>query len=493
MSARKTVVSVVLICVVAISALTAAGASAVTGYTAFTCKKVESGGTFTKAHCRKADARSGNWQHSGFVEKTSITATNEGTGSETTTTTPTIFKATLAGVSVSVTCTTVKASGTLENGIEGEEMFARGTAVLTYGGCTVTAPAGKGCVIKTGGFTTHELALTTKGQGMSLKVSPAVGTMLSEVAIEGCSVTALNKVWGLTGSIVVPEVEASGTTLTTTHTQTTEAGTLLFGGNKAGIEGAMTLKGPSGAGISMTTPPYTEGPPPPSGYTAFTCKNVGTGGTFTKAHCKKEDAGSGAWKHVGFTEKTSFTGTNANSAAATTAPASTFLKGTLGTTKVSVGCNTVAATGTLENGKEGEEMFVSGTGTITYSGCIVFEPAEKSCVVSGGTIKTKELSATTKGQGMNLKLSPKEGTTLAEVSIEGCASEAVPKGTYPVTGSVTVPELETSGATLATTESAVTSSGTLKFGGNNAGLETTMTLKGPSGDGLSVTTPPYTE
>jgi hypothetical protein len=463
------------------------------GYTTFTCKKVASGGAFSKAHCRKADASAGGaYGHVGFSEQTSITSTNANTAAETTASSSAFLKATISGLSTRIGCTTISGTGTLENGVSGEEMFTNGTGTIKYSECIVYEPAEKGCVVKGGSITTKELSATTKGQGMNIKFTPKEGTTFTEITLEGCSVTALNNTYPVTGSVTVPEIEASGSTLSTTEAAVTEANTLQLGGQKAGLETSMTLKGPSGDGLSATTYPYTE-PPKATGYTAFTCKKVESGGTFTRAHCKKADAGAGSYKHVGFGEKTSITGTNSNSAAETSAASSAFLKGTIGGVKVGLGCNTVSATGTVENGKEGEEMFVSGTGTISYSGCIVFEPAEKNCVVAGGTIKTKELSATTKGQGMNVKFSPKEGTTFAETTIEGCTGEAVPKGTYTVTGSLTVPEIEGSGSTLTTTESEVTSSGTLKFAGNAAGLETSVTLKGPSGDGLSATTPPYTE
>lgn len=234
----------------------------------------------------------------------------------------------------------------------------------------------------------------------------------------------------------------------------------------------------------------------PVGYTAFSCSEATTGAKFSDSHCKTGATGGAGFKHQAIASGSpkSITGTNANTVGNTTAAAPTILKGKIAGVKIGINCTGVSMSGTLTNVAEAEEMSANGTGVIAYTGCTVTEPAGKGCKVLFGTITTNELTATTKGEGMSMEIAPRVATTtLAEIPIEGCAGGVPPNNSYPVSGTLIVPELELSGATLTTNEALVTASGLLKFAGQAAGLETSVTLKGPSGGGLSVTTPPYTE
>ena len=133
-------------------------------------------------------------------------------------------------------------------------------------------------------------------------------------------------------------------------------------------------------------------------------------------------------------------------------------------------------------------MYSWGTAAITFSSCTVASPVGFGCVVSGGTMKTKPLLFTTKGEGMGVKFSPETGTTLGEVKIESCALPAsVLNNTWSLSGSVV---LTPHSATLTSTHAETTTQGTLTFvGGNVAGLATSLTLKGKvSGAGIAWTT-----
>jgi hypothetical protein len=128
-------------------------------------------------------------------------------------------------------------------------MFAHGTGVITYKEVTVTAPAGKGCKVKTEEVVTKELTATTKGLENQLNFTPAAGETFAEFTVEGCSIAALNHVYTAKGSV---KGTIEGATTRTTHAGTTEQNTLTLSGQKAGIEGVLAIKGPSGNGLAVT-------------------------------------------------------------------------------------------------------------------------------------------------------------------------------------------------------------------------------------------------
>src|SRR5262249_34057996 len=108
----------------------------------------------------------------------------------------------------------------------------------------------------------------------------------------------------------------------------------------------------------------------------------------------------------------------------------------------------------------------------------VAKPAGKGCKIGGKELVTKTLTGTTTGQGDNMKITPKEGEVIAEFIIEGCsgskALEAL-NGLYVVTGAVSG---AVNGATVTFTAAATTAQGTLKFRGQNAGLDGSLTFAG---------------
>lgn len=140
-------------------------------------------------------------------------------------------------IETEVQCTIVEGLGKATNAAAS----VSGTGTLEYSGCTVTKPAGKGCVVSGGRVNTKKLAATTVGQAANtVRFTPFEGTEFASIKIESCSVGVLNNTFPVTGSLVAT---ATGATLSTTHTGVTAQNTLEFGGVKAGLEGAITTTG----------------------------------------------------------------------------------------------------------------------------------------------------------------------------------------------------------------------------------------------------------
>jgi hypothetical protein len=182
--------------------------------------------------------------------------TNEHTGSETTTTTPAILKTNVAGVSLTLQAAKVEdiATGKVVEVIPGEYRI-EGTGVTTYKEVLVTQPAGKGCKVKGGTITTNTLKGTSVG--MEGKLEPASGTQFAVVTIEGCSVTALNGPYPITGSI---KCSGDGAEILCTHTATTTQETLHMGGQNVGVELATTYTGRASSATGYTPLGVTTAP-----------------------------------------------------------------------------------------------------------------------------------------------------------------------------------------------------------------------------------------
>lgn len=228
-----------MLCALAFSAIAAQGASASKGTTAFTCKKTGAGGSFTKAHCKAADAGAGEYSHVEVAEGTTteISGVNTTTGGEK----PAVrlhnvqagveYEAIANGLSGTGWVTNAKDPGTGEHYVHGE-------MEVQLSELTITKPAGKGCKIKEGSINSKSLKATTKGQGDFLKFEPAEGTVMTEYSVEGCSIAGLNGTYSVTGSFKCP---IDGATINCSRTETTAQGTLSEKGQKSGVEGTMTL------------------------------------------------------------------------------------------------------------------------------------------------------------------------------------------------------------------------------------------------------------
>jgi hypothetical protein len=212
--------------------------------------------------------------------------------------------------------------------------------------------------------------------------------------------------------------------------------------------------------------------------TAVTCNPATGGGGFSDSHCVNKVTDGATFIHQGFPENTSSPITIVNAGMAAT------IKSNIGGLEISVACTTASGSGIL-NTQGGAEMYSFGTAGITFSGCTVENTV--GCTVSGGTVTTKPLVFTTKGQGMGVKFAPETPSVLAEIVIDGCPAPITGlNGTWPLTGSVV---LTPHGATLTSEHTETTIQGTLIwFGTHKAGLASSLTLKGPSGAGVAFTT-----
>jgi len=249
MTKLKTMFGLCVLSAFAICAFAAQGASA---ETAFECAPAAvKTAKFKDAHCLTPEVgEAAGFKHVELpTTSTAITLTNVTTGEEKSIAK---LKSVQSGVTLELQATGVHGEGTLQNVTEkeGEKtiMYAKGSGVIKYTGVTVTAPAGKGCSVVGGAVTTSKLLGTTKGLTKQLKFSPETEPFAT-FSVTGCSVTALNHEYKATGSVIG---NTSGATTTFTHEGTTGQGTLFLFGQKAGLDGTVTIKDGSGNGIALT-------------------------------------------------------------------------------------------------------------------------------------------------------------------------------------------------------------------------------------------------
>ncbi|HET7444813.1 MAG TPA: hypothetical protein VFJ57_09165 [Solirubrobacterales bacterium] len=242
MSKRKSVLGIAVLCALALSAVVASSASA-SSATAYTC--VQGKGVLNGAHCLGTSG--GEYGHVEIKENevTTGTATNANTASSTTAATTSILKGALAGVETELSCTETHGEGTFSNKTEGGEMLGHAEGKLHYTGCKVLKPVEKGCKVANEGTITTENLTGRTISTTQVEIKPVTGTKFTDIKIENCSIAALNNTFPVSGTL---KASITGATLTSTHAQTTTDNTLKFGGVKAGLEGALTLKAHSQAG-----------------------------------------------------------------------------------------------------------------------------------------------------------------------------------------------------------------------------------------------------
>jgi hypothetical protein len=195
MAARTTTVGLMLLCALAFSAASAPSAMA-KGTTAYTCVFEAGKGEFEDADCSKnVGAGKGNFQH------VAITPGAEPEIKDSLISKSFILKGKTVGVNVTIECLETQGSGKITNAVKGEEMVNTGSGLtFTFSKCTVTEPAGKGCEVKGGGFTTKTLKSTT--EEMEVKFSAEVGNVVAEFTLQKCSVPALNKTYKAEGTFI---------------------------------------------------------------------------------------------------------------------------------------------------------------------------------------------------------------------------------------------------------------------------------------------------
>jgi hypothetical protein len=259
MTARRTIIGLCMLCALAFSAIAAQSAAAAIGTTAFTCKAVTpAAGTagFSKEHCRPSDAVStnANFEHFAVGQDTTteITGTAETTGGELENN---ILKATIAGVALSLSTKQVHVTGGYENKLDEltKEHYIHGHEItVTYTNVVVTGALESKCKVVTdsegttgedGVIHTEKLTATSTGQGDSILLEPENPEKVFatfEIVKKPTQTCPIEATYKVTGSVTgVPD----GATLKFTHAQTTEKNTLKLGGNKAGYEGSVTIKG----------------------------------------------------------------------------------------------------------------------------------------------------------------------------------------------------------------------------------------------------------
>jgi hypothetical protein len=221
-----------------------------TGTTAVTCKSTPSTGFFSDAHCT-TKSTGGNYSHEtiGNGKSTELAVTNSSTCEETKAACPLKLKTTIAGVPLEITVAKISGSGSIQNSLVGEEHQTTATTALLFEEATVTLPAGKGCQVEGGKFTSSELSLSTGAQGMSVSVAPTAGETITSFTVKSCSVGALNNEYLLKGSF---KGAPSGATLGFTEAATTEPFLLRLFGQKAGIDGQLTFTARANSGESYT-------------------------------------------------------------------------------------------------------------------------------------------------------------------------------------------------------------------------------------------------
>ncbi len=241
MTGHRAKVGLCLLCALAFCAFAAQSAYAATnGTTAFTCKKEGPEHAFAKAHCTAADAVGGEYEHVSIPENTTTdvvgtASTTEG-GKEVTK-----LKSVIAGVTLELQAKGLDLEGTLTNHkAESGEHYIHGEGKIIYTEVSLTAPAKGGCKLKGEKVETKQVTATSAGQGDTISFTPASGEVFTEFEIEGCTLMGLNGVYKVTGSV---KGSPDGATIKFTHADTTKQGTLVLRGQKAGIEGSVTLNG----------------------------------------------------------------------------------------------------------------------------------------------------------------------------------------------------------------------------------------------------------
>jgi hypothetical protein len=251
MLVRRTVFGLAVLGALVIGAFISASASA--EQLAYTCTTTAPAGSknFSDEHCVvPAGVGKGTRGHvlipPGTI--TQIGATNAFTASSTTSAATWIWGIIAAAIKLKVVCNAASGTGSLKNAAAS----VSGTVKLQFTGCTVTEPAGKGCVVKGGTIETSNLNFTTVGQAANrLKFESEVEKgNFATIPIEGCAGEAPPKAnYPATGSLVAT---TEGATTSTTLAGVEAEGKFKVAGNKAGLEGKITIRMAEGEPIVLT-------------------------------------------------------------------------------------------------------------------------------------------------------------------------------------------------------------------------------------------------
>jgi hypothetical protein len=255
MNGRKAVLGVALLGALFVCALGAASASA-KGTTAFTCVKTGIEPQFVDEHCTQESFGTKEFKHQEIPagETTEVTATNNVTGSETSTA---VMHLILGGIEFTIDATNVSATGSCKNETVGEVMqWHCKEVVATFTGLTVT-PASLKCEVLTGEIKTKSMTVLTretaggKGPGLNYTPEAGAGTSFARFEIGGASCKLGKPAIEAVGNVIG---KPNGATLTFDEASTKgEAGEGLFIGKApASVTGVATGRMLGGNPITVT-------------------------------------------------------------------------------------------------------------------------------------------------------------------------------------------------------------------------------------------------
>jgi hypothetical protein len=161
------------------------------------------------------------------------------------------IEAALAGVPTQVACSAGTTSGSVENPAGGGD----GTASVSFAlsGCTVPLPAGRGCYVEGGTVTTETMAGSLAAAEAFAPLKLTASPKLATVKIRGCTITALNNDWSLTGSLLVsPYLSLGNPGKWSILKSQNEANLLKLGGVKAIASGLVSAETAAGEAVTWT-------------------------------------------------------------------------------------------------------------------------------------------------------------------------------------------------------------------------------------------------
>jgi hypothetical protein len=239
MSSRRVAIILCALCLPVLCGLGAQSAAASKGTTAFTCKLkgVPGGAGFSDSRCREAVATGATYEHLAVGQGTTTDASWKSSFWSV------IGFASKEGLPLLMEVAEMLGSGSLVNEVnKSGEHIVTGSMTIEYAGVVVNEKwlTGKGCKVKGGKIVTNTLNVTTQGQGMALKLSPAEGTKYASFEFEGCEVKGLNGPKSFLGStLFTPQ----GTTVVSSMEEQKAQETLTFEGLRVGSESASVISG----------------------------------------------------------------------------------------------------------------------------------------------------------------------------------------------------------------------------------------------------------
>jgi hypothetical protein len=264
MNGRIVTLGLMTACVLTFCSVAAPSASATKGTTAFTCEKVKSGAEFSDEHCTKSGSGEG-WAHKGIAVETAteVSFSNEKTAGSTTEALPTDFHFTLAGVTVTISCSIW---GGLAHVLTSKPPLTPSQAVFTalalaVKSCKVTKPlkcsikGGEANLFEGGQAKTVVKQNAAKEEEMYVEFVPAEGKPVATFTFEGseCALKGISVELKGTAkaNVSTSQTQLDGPILKFVPAQTEK--TLTLGGKAASLEGSLTVRMAEGGPIALTT------------------------------------------------------------------------------------------------------------------------------------------------------------------------------------------------------------------------------------------------